>query len=134
MAPCDYKTYPKDWPAIRTRIRRRARNRCEKCGVKNGALGFRFYKGFFMEINSHVNFRDPAGNVRHYRPGDIFRDPDYTEFQEFKVIKIVCTTAHLDQNKKNNAEENLKFLCQKCHLNHDKESNILKRSRCHAKK
>lgn len=129
MAPCDYKTYPADWKEIRARIRRRARNRCEKCGVKNGAKGFRFYKGFFMEINSHVNFLDPVtGRARHYQPGDIFRDPAYTEFQEFKVIKIVCTVAHLNQNKKDNGDENLKYLCQKDHLDHDRKENLQKRS------
>jgi hypothetical protein len=40
--PCDYRKYPRDWPAIRARILARAGNRCEgtkqfpHCRAENG--------------------------------------------------------------------------------------------------
>lgn len=38
--------------------------------------------------------------------------------------KIVLTTSHLDHNKKNNEDENLRALCQACHLSYDLEHHI----------
>ncbi len=34
-------------------------------------------------------------------------------------VGIVLTTAHLDHDPENNADENLRLLCQWCHLNYD---------------
>jgi 5-methylcytosine-specific restriction endonuclease McrA len=36
--PCDYSKYTQNWPIIRKRILKRAKNCCERCGVKNYQL------------------------------------------------------------------------------------------------
>lgn len=43
--------YPADWLAISARIRERAGNRCEWCGARNGAIGYRDEKGAFHELS-----------------------------------------------------------------------------------
>ena len=35
--------------------------------------------------------------------------------------RVVLTTAHLDHDPSNNADENLLAMCQRCHLSHDAE-------------
>ena len=35
--------------------------------------------------------------------------------------RVVLTTAHLDHQPENCADENLRALCQRCHLKHDRE-------------
>jgi CTP synthase (UTP-ammonia lyase) len=41
--------------------------------------------------------------------------------------KVVLTVAHLDHDKQNNDEDNLRALCQRCHLNHDREHHVYNR-------
>ena len=36
-----------------------------------------------------------------------------------KLIRVVCTVAHLDHDPGNNEPENLAFLCQRCHNRYD---------------
>ena len=36
-----------------------------------------------------------------------------------RITRVVLTTAHLDHDPTNNADENLAALCQRCHLAHD---------------
>lgn len=89
--------YPKDWPAIRARIRARAGDRCEGCGVKNHAF----------RNNTTEEVSITAGRIEGWRlDGD-------------KVARIVCTVAHLDHNPENSVDENLRFYCQRCHNRHD---------------
>ena len=38
---------------------------------------------------------------------------------------VVLTTAHLDHNTANCADDNLKALCQRCHLRHDAKQHAL---------
>jgi hypothetical protein len=40
------------------------------------------------------------------------------------AILCVCTVAHLDWNRDNNAHENLALLCQQCHLDHDRPQHL----------
>lgn len=80
------------WRAIRARILKRAGQRCEFCGVANGAVGYRDDAGIFHE--------DKTGLV----DGD---------------IRIVLTIAHLDHDPSNNDADNLAALCQRCHNRHD---------------
>jgi 5-methylcytosine-specific restriction endonuclease McrA len=37
IRPSEKSRYPKDWPAISKRIRERADNLCEHCGIPNGS-------------------------------------------------------------------------------------------------
>ena len=38
----------------------------------------------------------------------------------FYPVRIILTTAHLDHDRSNNNDANLRALCQFCHLNHDR--------------
>lgn len=114
----DPSRYPKDWPAISLRIRERAGNRCEWCGVENGAVGARDKQGKWHDENSIHNMNSDVG---------------YALYGEFpKMIKIVLTTAHLGTDKPDGSkgdvhdkmdcrDENLASLCQRCHLNYDRD-------------
>lgn len=91
--------YGKDWREISRQIRERAGNRCEWCGVKNGAIGYRDAQGRFHD------------------------DPQAAEVMAIEgergVVRIVLTVAHLDHNPANCDPANLAALCQRCHLRYD---------------
>ena len=90
--------YPDNWPEVRERIRNRAGDKCEKCGVKNHAVGYRTGPdGRFVEEDGWS-----------YLPDDCD-----------KLISIVCTTAHLDHDPANCSDDNLRFWCQQCHNRYD---------------
>jgi 5-methylcytosine-specific restriction endonuclease McrA len=107
--------YPKDWPEISQRVRARADNRCEFCGVRNGWLGGRTRDGTFYRANPiDCGGRMPALGSHswctHRRTG---------QTAQLRIIRIVLTVAHLDHTPENCADENLKALCQRCHLSYD---------------
>jgi hypothetical protein len=106
--------YPKDWPEISKRIRERAGNKCEECGVSNYEYGG----------------RDPFGGWHKSLPrGEVLLRTDWPQPGEYawcsgwpeklRIIRIVLTTAHLDHKPENCDDYNLKSLCQKCHNNYD---------------
>ncbi|MCC6481354.1 MAG: hypothetical protein IT554_02965 [Sphingomonadaceae bacterium] len=39
--------------------------------------------------------------------------------RELRLIKIVCTVAHVDGKLEDHSDDNLRFWCQQCHLRHD---------------
>ncbi len=92
--------YPKDW-ALRSRFVRyfRARNRCEWCGVPNGA--WRHGPSGEWTLNA-----DTAATWSSTRAG--------------KVSKVVLTCAHVhDHRPEASSLLNLAALCQRCHNRHD---------------
>lgn len=93
--PIDYKRYPKHWEELRKQVLERAKNKCEFCGVKNYAHGYRTSNGEFMYCSS---------------PG-------------IKTFTIVLTIAHLDHDEENEnvTIDRLAALCQRCHLRYDVE-------------
>lgn len=98
--------YPADWPDIRARIRDRSGNRCEWCGVRNGAVGLRFPCGEFREVNGVT----VAELAEHYDC-----DPSRA-----RAIRIVLTVAHVhNPDPADCRDENLAHLCQRCHNTHD---------------
>lgn len=99
IRPENRHRYPANWAEIRERIRQRAGDKCEQCGVPNHALIYRDDKGDWhpAELNCCSRGED-----------------------EPRVVRIVCTVAHLDHQPENCAVENLRFLCQKHHLAHDR--------------
>lgn len=103
IKPENLARYPADWKTVVVpRIRARSGNKCERCGVPNGAIGYRASGGFFLVAE--------AGRVADF--------PDWAE--EEKLIKIVLTVAHLhDPDPANCADDNLAHLCQRCHNIHD---------------
>lgn len=90
IRPENRARYPKDWPQIRERIRARAGDKCEGCGVPN-----------------HTLIRRTATGWEHAFP------------DEEGAVYIVCTTAHLDHTPEHCGDENLRFWCQKCHNRYD---------------
>lgn len=92
--------YPANWLEIRERIRTRAGDACERCKVPNGA----------------TIYRERDGTWHHTFDGD-----NTPVDMGFKVVRIVCTTAHLDHTPENCGDDNLRFWCQRCHLMYDAE-------------
>lgn len=100
--PIDYKLYPDNWKdEIRPAILKRANYRCEKCGVRQRAVGFRDNTGKFIELDKS--------------------DKEAVEKSGKKFIKIFLSIAHINHNINDNNQNNLIALCQKCHNNLDKE-------------
>lgn len=118
--PVDYSKYPPYWKKLSRHIRFvRAGNRCEWCGVQNGAIGARDNQGqWWDESDIHV-LQSSAG---------------YALFGDFpKTIRIVLTVAHLDHDTQNNRFSNLAALCQRCHLAYDQEHHRVNAARTRAK-
>jgi hypothetical protein len=109
--------YHPDWPSISRQIRAQAGDRCEFCGVKNGATGARDRWGDWH----HEEDIDDVDSATGY---DLFGGDGWP-----KIIRIVLTVAHLDHDKTNNDPCNLRALCQRCHLNWDRARHIANRRR-----
>lgn len=108
IKPENKARYPKDWPIIRERIRLRAGNQCERCGVPNRVLVYRDSDGDWHQVGE---------DGRRYSQPLI--SANWARAMGFKVIEVVCTTAHLNHVVEDCSDENLLFLCQRCHLAHD---------------
>jgi len=101
--------YPDNWEEISRYIRfERAGGCCEWCGAPHGT-----------EIGRR--YSDPA-----WIPWDEIA-PEHR--YEFRKMRVVLTTAHLDHDESNNDPENLAALCQRCHFNHDREDNLKRKRR-----
>lgn len=90
IKPENQARYPADWKAIRERILARAGNRCELCFLPNGEDVARDAAGYPFPPY------DVAGTGR-------------------KVVTIVLTIAHINQQPEDNRDANLLALCQRCH-------------------
>ena len=99
--------YPKDWPAISKRVRRRARNRCEckgECGLQHFRAGKRQIDlPPSLQVTKRV-FRCQAVNGKPH---------PHTK------AKVVLTVGHKDHQPENCADENLAAWCQRCHNRYD---------------
>jgi hypothetical protein len=106
------KRYPSDWRAIGARIRERAGNRCERCGVPNYAVGYRQRDGSFVPVpgtspNTYSAARRiaAASNKKRARGSD-----------DRQWIVIILTVAHVyNHDPADCRDENLQALCQRCH-------------------
>lgn len=99
-----------EWLAIRERIRTRASDCCEQCGVPNGELGGREDGVWFTAQDEDAT------------PGEYAFCSDLTGQRgerELRIVRIVCTVAHVDRNLDDHSDGNLAFWCQRCHLRHD---------------
>ena len=118
--PMDRSKYPPDWDDISRQVREDAGQRCEWCGVPNGALGA----------------RDTAGNW--WDEGDIEvmnSSVGFATFGEFpRIIRIVLTVHHIDADTSNNDRSNLAALCQRCHLNADRPHHLANAAATRARK
>lgn len=107
--------YPKNWKELRLNILNRAGNKCEFCGVRNYAYGYRFDDKFFEADCSH-------------------EEEQIFIIHKIKPIKIVLTIAHICHDASCDNLEHLKALCQRCHLRldidlHKRNSNITRRNK-----
>ena len=119
IRPENKNRYPKDWPAISARIRQRAGNRCEECGIENYALGGRRNRdGLWMPARPLG--RNGCG-LEWPKPGDWAwcGDNNLVGQATLRIVRIVLTVAHMDHQPENCADENLKALCQRCHNRYD---------------
>lgn len=105
----DYSKYPENWKEISLAIRNRENWKCKFCAVANGAWGYRYTDGTFIEVAERSI-------------------PIAKQF--YKIIKIVLTVAHLGTTKPDGTTgdphdkmdcrpENLAALCQRCRLRYD---------------
>jgi len=115
--PINYKLYPPNWKKeIVPAIRQRSGNRCEECGVCNGAT--------VMSIT--------AKKVRKFKT--VYRKVWHKSWTSelppgAKLVKVVLTVAHLDNDAHNHSVDlaRLKHLCQRCHLKADAYYKAIKR-------
>lgn len=92
-----------EWLEIRARIQARAGDRCEGCGIANGAIGYRDSRGRFRPTPDLPPGVLVKGRMRQVR----------------RTFRVVCTTAHVDGELFDHSDGNLKFWCQRCHNGHD---------------
>lgn len=118
IKPENRARYPADWPRIVERIRLRAHDKCENCGVLNHSLGGRLRDGTFMRA---LPLGERALRLEWPKPGMHSWCTDGTRKEKLRIIRIVCTTAHLDHTPENCSDDNLRFWCQRCHLRYDAE-------------
>lgn len=110
--PCDYSKYPPSWKAVRASILDRSGNRCERCGLLNGAIIRRCGDAFVaggMLYRAHDGSRIKAVTS------------EITDAAFSREVKIVLTIAHIDHDTTNNDPSNLLALCQWHHLLLDHE-------------
>jgi hypothetical protein len=127
IKPENKNRYPKNWLEIRERIRNRAKDKCEKCGVRNHSVGYRDDFGNFVPCGANVIMEDYGQGINPNTSKllDYKLAKEVADFQTqndeygYRYIVIVCTTAHLDHDPRNCSDENLAFYCQKCHNSYD---------------
>lgn len=113
--PMDISRYPKDWGAISKRIRERAGNCCEQCGVPHGEWVYRKPDGQWALMDDVDNLNSDVARWQGWdNPG-------------VKLVRIVNTVHHIGapwpdgtpgdrHDKMDCRDENLTLLCQKHHL------------------
>lgn len=114
--------YPKDWPAISAVARFKAGNRCQDCGLKNGALGGRLPDGSWREAlptgdNGIVNLWPEPGFAAPCVGG-----------RSLLIIRIVLTVGHKNHKPEDCSPKNLRVWCQQCHLRYDAKNKAAGRS------
>lgn len=117
--PMDKSRYPPNWDEISRRIRERAGNKCEQCGVPNHTWGYRDKNGrFWTEEEIAQADGDHPFNGKEPKP-----------------IRIVLTVAHHpDPDPMNCGDDNLMSLCQRCHNQLDAPMRARNAARTRARK
>jgi hypothetical protein len=91
-----------EWFAAREAVRKRAGDRCENCGAKDGAVGYRGKQmRCFIQLTGGQTFPPPM-------------QPDA------QLILIQCGCCHRNGVAGDDRLENLAWWCRGCHLRHDK--------------
>jgi 5-methylcytosine-specific restriction endonuclease McrA len=116
IRPENKNRYPKNWPEISHRIKQRAGNRCEECGLPNYDLGGRDRHGTFHEA---IPKGEKLTGMEWPRPGEYWWCKGSSE--QLRIIRIILTVAHLDHVPENCSDDNLRAWCQRCHNRYDAE-------------
>ena len=111
--------YPVDWREISQAVRDEAGNRCESCGVRNGAMIFRGSHDLrpAWRYETDTVF-EPS---RCAFDGTVIPGTTWDDFEARRggPVKVVLTVAHLDHRPENCARKNLRAWCQRCHNAYD---------------
>ena len=126
--PINYRNYHAQWPLIRAIISHRDRNKCKRCRAPHLVMIWRMHNRTWTP---YVRPQPPQdGKLWRVESGVT---KSYLQPQEppgaRKLILCVCTVAHLDWDRENNAHANLALLCQQCHLDHDRSQHLYRRLR-----
>lgn len=105
IKPENRKRYPRNMKAIRDKVLKREGHRCRLCFVGNYWIGYRTGSGKFRPSP------DQVAATKYYE----LADADRRQMSGERLIRIVLTIAHLDQQPENNHLSNLAALCQRCH-------------------
>lgn len=109
--------YNYNWELISAEIRfKRAKNKCERCGLSNGVYIRRFKQGNYQILDSVLINEQII----------IYKRTGWTKKAWLKkkgITQIILTVAHLNHNEKDDRAENLLAMCQRCHLMHDRDDN-----------
>ena len=132
--PMDKRDYPETWPEISRLAREDAGNRCQECGVENGALILRSVENsdrYLILKDDGIHYTPEGEAVRlSEMPEEFAAQPNYT--------KVVLTVHHVGiaredgspgdtRDKYDCRPENLRVLCQKHHLAADMETHVKRR-------
>ena len=115
-------TRSKEWQAIREQVRKRSGDKCEACGLANGALILRSKDGAVYFVDDDLG--SCVGWVRDANTGEKIEhvwlmETPRIEWQDF-AVSIVLTVAHLHENDEATTDiDRLRHLCQKCHNSYD---------------
>lgn len=112
----DKSAYPKDWKQISQRIRQRAENKCEFCGIQNH---IEIIRSDIPGDDSYIVFDEESCGYLDAWNGDPIRMSEIPSEYSGKHVRIVLTVAHLNHDTTDNSDTNLKALCQRCHNRHD---------------
>ena len=113
IKPENRHRYPRNWGLIRGCVLGRAGNRCEQCGVDNGAM---ISRGRGEDAGTYQT-RD--GQVFDALDGVCYGLRNMALYDGAVAIRVVLTIAHLDHHPENCDLDNLRALCQRCHLAYD---------------
>lgn len=114
---------PLDWKVISAAVRAEAGNRCEWCGVKNGAMILRGTDNQGgVSLPAYREAHAPVyDHTYHAQTGEPIPGANWDTFDANArgPVRVVLTVAHLDHNPANCDRSNLRALCQACHNAYD---------------
>lgn len=112
--PIDYSKYPSNWKSeIVPRILKRAKNKCEICGLENRQDIYSMK--IYIRVHGKYGYRSIWFSDK--------ADADRCNLGIIKKVRVILTVAHLDHDETNHnvTDDRLKAMCQKCHLAYDAE-------------
>ena len=141
MPKSTVKAYPKNWPQISARIRKRANHQCEECGLAGGTpINYRTQRVISeASYNKKIRAAEKAAEKKSPRPKELnleawfagdyddgyWAEGDFYAFEtgpipsranvDAGVTRVVLHVHHKDRNPSNNRESNLVCLCLRCH-------------------